>query len=154
MAKLISFHDYIHKKNNKKRPPLTRSNPIGFSDIKNGILSIAIKDQELIYKNIKYNYYHQYVEYIQLSGMIDSQYSFINYIEDHLNLEEPFEILHGVDFSGEKSLNRLSDDDWENIADMIVRISLCFTLEDEVGEIDLLPLAEQYEWDYVLLDMK
>ncbi len=154
MTKVISINDYLNKKNDKISSPLQQTNPIWFSEICEGIKTIAFKDQELIYKNVKYNYYSQYINYVQLNGLIDNSYSFLNYINDHINLKSPFKIFHGVDFSGEYSINRLSDNDWINIADMIVRISLSYYLKKNSHDIKLHQLAQQYEWDYVIMDTK
>ncbi|MBM7615779.1 hypothetical protein [Alkaliphilus hydrothermalis] len=152
MTKVISFNSYLDKKRCNKRSPLLQTNPIGFSAISEGIKSLALKDREVIYKNVKYNYYSQYIQYVQLNQLVDGEYTFLDFIGNHLDLDNPFEILHGVDFSGEQSMSFLSKSDWENIADLVVRLSLSYYLEIAAEEITPLGFAHQYDWDYVLLD--
>ncbi|GAB6084801.1 hypothetical protein [Alkaliphilus crotonatoxidans] len=150
MAKVISLNQYIQQRQQKNSfQPSPR--PIWFSDISQAISTIAFKDQELIYRNIRYHYYNLFLAHVNQGGIQDNSYCFQHYLKEHLNLNEPFQITHGVDFSGAR-INRLSQNDWENIADMIVRISLSHYLNDLTINSDIEKLAHQYSWDQVMVD--
>lgn len=150
MAKVISLNNYIDQKNSLKKVQQPSTNSIWFSDICEAIIKLARKDQDLIFKNIRYHYYSHYIEFFQQCSKDD--YSFHQFLKDHLPLTDPFTINHGVDFSGAYSINRLTHSDWENIADMIVRISLSYTLWEIESGLNPEELALQYEWDHVMVD--
>ena len=151
MTKVISLSNYIGNKKLNKLSPF--SDLIWFTEISEGIHILAKKDQELIFKNIKYNYYNEYIQYVK-SKNLDNNYSFIEYLKNSIDLKIPFKIYHGVDFTGEQSMSRLSINDWRNIADLIVRISLSYTLDCAADKINPASLAVQYEWELVQMDIK
>ncbi len=149
MTKVISLSNYMNKRKVNILSPF--SDLVWFTELSEGIHLLATKDQELIFKNIKYNYYNEYVQYVN-SQALDNSYSFMDYLKSTMDLQVPFKIYHGVDFAGEQSMNRLSLKDWRNIADIIVRISLLYTLEYATEKINPATLARQYEWELVQMD--
>ena len=150
MTKVISFANYASKKKSNKLSPF--SDLIWFTELSEGIHLLAKKDQELIFKNIKYNYYNEYVHYVKAKSL-DNSYTFIDYLKKILDLKAPFKIFHGVDFTGEQSMSRLSVKDWRNIADIIVRLSLLYTLNQSTDKLSPTSLAVQYEWELVQMDV-
>lgn len=152
MAKVISLDEYITKK--KRRNHLSRhtTHPIWFHEINDGIKALALRDKDLIYNNIKYNYYDEYLYFTNINHITMDEYSFEDYLRDNIDLEEAFDIVHGVEFSKGYDLNRLSENDWENIADIIVRISLTTILFDGDNLTEPNRLASEYDWDSIGFD--
>lgn len=126
--------------------------PIWFHEISNGIKALALRDKNLIYNNIKYNYYDEYLYCVNVNNLTTDDYTFEDYLRDNLNLDQPFDIVHGVEFSKGYDLNRLSENDWENIADIIVRISISLILFGEDSSMEPNILANEYDWDSIGFD--
>lgn len=126
--------------------------PIRFCEINNNIKALALKDQDTIFRNIKHNYYPKYVEFIKSKHLAVSHYSFSDYLKDYIDIEKPFQVHHGVEFSSTQKAPRLSSNDWKNIADIIARIALSLMLEKNHDIIEPSDLAPQYDWDYVIID--
>lgn len=152
MAKVISLNHYLNQRQNQKNSFQPSPRPIWFSHIRDAIHTLALKDQEVIYRNIRYHYYDDYLVYVHQMGFQDNSYNFQQYLLDKLILNQPFKIVHGVDFSGAYQINRLSKSDWENIADMIVRIGLGHYLKAEDFLVNTQEMARQYHWNQVLVD--
>lgn len=154
MAKVISLDDYISHKQKKKKSYYSKATtyPIWFHEISDGIKSLALRDKELIYDNIKYNYYDEYLYYTNINHILMDDYTFEDYLRDNINLKESFDIVHGVEFSKGYDLNRLSENDWENIADIVVRISLTTILFNDNALVSPSVLASEYEWDSIGFD--
>lgn len=150
MTKVISLSSYCSKKKPNKLSPY--GSLVWFKELSEGIQALATQDRELIFKNIKYNYFNEYVHYVNTQAL-DSNYSFIDYLKGFVNVNEPFKVYHGVDFHGEQSRSRLSQNDWRNIADIIVRISLISTLDSSSRKVDPAFLAAQYSWEQVQMDV-
>jgi len=151
LTKVISLANFASKKKSNKLSPF--SDLIWFTELREGINLLAEKDQELIFKNIKYNYYNEYVHYVRTQSL-ENSYSFIDYLKKSLDLNKPFKVFHGVDFTGEQSMSRLSVKDWRNIADIIVRLSLLYSLNLSTDKICPTSLAVQYDWELVQMDVK
>jgi len=152
LAKVISLNEYITQKKKKNYSAQSLTHPIWFHEISNGIKALALRDKNLIYSNIKYNYYDEYLYFVNIKHMTMDDYTFDDYLRDNLDLEEPFDVVHGVEFSRGYDLNRLSENDWENIADIIVRISITTILYDEDSSIEPSKLADEYDWDSIGFD--
>ena len=152
MSKVISLNEYIVQKKKKSYTSQSLNHPIWFHEIKDGIKALALRDKKVIYNNIKYNYYDEYLYFVNINHMALEEYPFENYLKDNINLDEPFDIVHGVKFSKGYDLNRLSENDWDNIADIIVRISITSTLFGEDFLIEPNKLAGEYDWDSVGFD--
>ena len=154
MTKVISLSDYKAQKEMHRQLLKGSPKPILFSEISGAIQSLAEKDQRLIYQNIRYYYYPDYLHCIKNQQLNVQDYSFIDYLRDELPIEETFSIRHGVDFSGIGQMNPLSKGDWENIADMIVRLSIGQYLSLPQWKKYPLELARQYQWDQVMIDLQ
>jgi len=128
--------------------------PIWFSEISGAIQALAEKDQGLIYQNIHYYYYPDYIHCIENQQLTEQDYSFKDFLRDQLPLGETFSIRHGVDFSGSSHINPLSLGDWENIADIIVRLSIGQYLALPEMKNYPLELAQQYRWEQVKVDLQ
>ncbi|QUH21135.1 hypothetical protein [Alkaliphilus sp. B6464] len=152
MSKVISLNEYITQKKKKKYSDQSITHPIWFHEINDGIKALALRDKDLIYNNIKYNYYDEYLYFVNINHIAMDEYTFEDYLRDNINLEQPFDVVHGVEFSKGYDLNRLSENDWENIADIIVRISITIILFGEDSSIEPNKLADEYDWDSIGFD--
>ncbi|ABW18765.1 hypothetical protein [Alkaliphilus oremlandii] len=152
MAKVISLNEYIVQKKKRSYSSRSLTHPIWFHEISDGIKSLALRDKDVIYNNIKYNYYDEYLYFVNRNHMALEDYTFEDYLKDTINLNEPFDIVHGVEFSKGYDLNRLSENDWENIADIIVRISITTILFQENFVLEPNQLADEYDWDSIGFD--
>ncbi len=152
MAKVISLNEYITHKKKKQNSKKSLTHPIWFHEISSGIKSLALRDKDLIFDNIKYNYYDEYLYYININHVDMDKYTFEDYLKDNIDLDEPFEIVHGIEFSKGYDLNKLSENDWQNIADIIVRISMSTILFEEDCIIQPDELADDYDWDSIGFD--
>ncbi|KAB3539071.1 hypothetical protein F8154_01165 [Alkaliphilus pronyensis] len=158
MTKVIGLKNYQSKKSQRKCVDLSDANTIDFKEIKEGIKNLALKDKEVIFSNVKYYYKQQYKKYLSNRNTID--FTFKSFLANNLNLKEPFKINHGIDFAREYAYNSISVDDWKNISDIIVRMSLSYTLdiieeqEKLEKQLDPLFLAKQYKWEKVKIDIK
>lgn len=152
MAKVISLNEYITQKKKKQNSKKSLNHPIWFHEISNGIKSLAIRDKELIFNNIKYNYYDEYLYCININHIDMDNHTFEDYLMNNIDLEEPFQIVHGIEFSKGYDLNKLSENDWENIADIIVRISMSIILFEENWTLDPEDLSDDYDWDSIGFD--
>ncbi|SCX95569.1 hypothetical protein [Alkaliphilus peptidifermentans] len=148
MTKVISLNDY----QSRKRHKIHSGSCIYFNDINEGIKNLALKDKELIFRNIKYYYNHQYTQYIKRNNT-SGDYSFQSYLSNKLNILQPFRINHGIDFASEYAYSDISINDWKNISDIVVRISLNHTLGIIQEQLDPLHLAQQYSWEKVQVDL-
>lgn len=150
MANIISIADHLAK---KKKRQLNKANwnSIWFNKINDGIKELAYKDKDRIFKSINSNYY---IEYIKAMANYTPQdnISINNYIKEYLNITKPFSIDHGVEFSSDHLNSYISPSDCVNIADIIVRVSLCYSLDLYCQDMEPINLAQQYNWENVLIE--
>ncbi|ABR49207.1 hypothetical protein Amet_3067 [Alkaliphilus metalliredigens QYMF] len=152
MSKVISLDEYVKQKKKKKQFSQDAARPLWFTEINDGIKGLALKDKDVILENVRYTYHDEYIYFVNVSRLTLEEYTFLTYIKEHIDLEEPFEVTHGVEFSKGYDLNGLTRNDWENIADIIVRTSLSATVDPFGLTLEPNDIADQYEWDTVLVD--
>ncbi|KAB3530723.1 hypothetical protein [Alkaliphilus serpentinus] len=150
MTKILSMAEHLEKKKDRERKK-AYWHSLWFAHINNGIKDLAYKDKNRILKSIDRNYF---TDYIKAMGTYNSQgdASIKNYILDSLNISKPFSIDHAVEFTSDHLDCCISDSDCENIADIIVRVSLCYTLDLFSEDMEPINLARQYKWEHILIE--
>jgi hypothetical protein len=75
------------------------------------------------------------------------------YIVQHINIKEPFAISHSIQFSRAATLKIISENDWNNISDLIIRISLSDYYKLTPTEVEPINLVSRYTWDSIRIDI-
>lgn len=153
MSKIIELDKYRKNKLRKKRYYAPIQGPVWFYELNEGIKQLACKDAHIIIQNVKECLFREYHEFLQSNGFDKRKYSMDQYIIRHLNIKEPFSIAHGIEFSRGHHLKVISENDWNNISDIIIRISLMIHYHLCNREIEPIELVDQYIWDSIQIDI-
>ena len=151
MAKIIELSEY-RKNKNKKQPTSSKNNPVLFYELNEGVKNLALKNQATIVTNVKEYMIDNYHSKLNKLMMKDFEYSFDTFLIENLELTLPFAVNHGVQFSRNHYLSMISDHDWTNLIDIIVRISLN-SYYHLLSDVDPYEMAIDYTWTSVIVDI-
>ncbi|QZY56521.1 hypothetical protein [Crassaminicella profunda] len=146
MAKIIALSKYRKNKFHKSCKNLCIHGPIYFHDLNDGIKKLAYKYMDTIIQSIQDNLIespnHQ-------SVLEDSQRS---YITQYLNVKDSFSIYHEVKLLRGYQLKDISENDWNNITDIIIRLSAIIYYNLWKEEVQPIHFVDQYTWTSIHTD--
>jgi len=151
VAKIIELSEY--KKNKHNKPTSNpKNNLVLFYQLNEGIHNLALKNQDIIVTNAKEYLLDSYYNKLNKLILKECEYSFDTFLIEHLDLTLPFTIKHSVQFSRNHYLSMISDHDWSNIVDIIVRTSLIsyYHLSNDMEPYEM---AIDYTWTSVTVDL-
>ncbi len=153
MCKVIELDKYRKDKSRHKYKNAIIHGPVWFYELNDGIKQLAFKDMELIIKNVQENVMAGYHQALKLQHLNELNYSVDDYITDTLNVNIPFLIVHGIQLARGYHLRVISENDWNNITDIIIRI--CIITHYQLWSEDAEPLffVNQYSWDSIQVDV-
>ena len=153
MSKVIELDKYRKDKHRQKYKNVILRGPVWFYELNDGIKQLALKDMELIIHNVQENLMEGYQKALKLQHFNELNYSLDQYIVDSLNVNIPFSIVHGIQLSRGYHLRVISENDWNNITDIIIRI--CMITHYQLWSEDAEPLffVDQYSWDSIQIDV-
>ncbi|QEK12390.1 hypothetical protein FQB35_08375 [Crassaminicella thermophila] len=152
MTKIIVLSDYSKHRPKKNFKNKTINDPICFYELNDGIKKLAYKYMDTIIRNIQDNFLHTHYQKITSLNKKKKNLFKDFYIPKYLNVNSPFSICHNIKLIRGHHLKAISENDWYNITDMIIRIctityyDLC---KEEVQPIDL---AHQYRWTSIYFE--
>ncbi len=153
MCKVIDLDKYKKSKNRKDWRNVPLYGPVWFYELNDGIKQLARKDAPIIIQNIKEHLSCDYYHFLQVNSLDNKQYTIDQYITQHMNAHDPFAISHSIQFSRGANLKIISENDWNNISDMIIRISLLNYFKLLPTEAEPVDLAGRYFWDSIQVDI-
>jgi hypothetical protein len=153
VCKVIELHKYKENKTRKNWRNVPLYGPVWFYELNDGIKQLARKDSTIIVRNIKEHLSCNYYDFLAANNLDAKQYTMEQYIIQHININEPFAISHSIQFSRGATLKIISENDWNNISDLIVRVSLSDYYKLTPTEIEPVNLVGRYTWDSVKIDV-
>lgn len=153
MSKVIKLDKYRKDKSHQKYKNVVLRGPVWFYELNDGIKQLAFKDMELIIQNVQENAMDGYHQALKLQHLNEFNYSIDDYIVDTLNVNIPFAIVHGIQLSRGHQLRIISENDWNNITDIIMRICIITYYQLWNEGVEPLFFVNQYSWDSIQVDV-
>ncbi|MBB6218980.1 hypothetical protein HNQ80_005158 [Anaerosolibacter carboniphilus] len=153
MCKVIELDKYKKNQTRKDWRNIPLYGPVWFYELNDGIKQLARKDAAIIVQNIKEHLSCEYYHFLEANSLDSKQYTIEQYIAQHINVNDPFSISHSIQFSRGANLKIISENDWNNISDMIIRISILDYYNLLPVEVEPVDLVSRYFWDSIKIDI-
>lgn len=152
VAKIIELCKYRKSRLLIKEAKTSVKHPIWFYELNDGINNLASKNQDIIISNVKEQFLNSYYIKLNKINLTKNEYSVDSFLIDTLDLLTPFSIPHGVQFARNHYLDMISDHDWCNLTDIIIRICVnnTYKIMDLIQPFDF---AKEYSWNSLLVDI-
>ncbi|MCT4621169.1 MAG: hypothetical protein N4A62_17495 [Marinisporobacter sp.] len=140
MAKIITLSNYKKNKFRKSYKNLSIGDPIDFHDLNDGIEKLTHKYMDTIIQSIESNL----IKTPTYQGDLGSLQSLNP--SPYLNIKDPFSIHHQVKLLRGYQLKNISENDWTNITDIIVRLSAIIYYNLCKETVQPIHFVDQYIW--------
>ena len=152
MCKIIELCKYrkSERQNNTNTKRINR--PLWFYELNEGVRNLALKNQDIIIASVKENLLDNYYSKLNELHITQGEYSMDSFLSSALDLSNPFSVPHGVQFKRNTHLSMISENDWYNITDIIIRYSInhFFHILDLPEPFDL---VRDYSWTSIVVDV-
>lgn len=154
MSKVIVLDKYRKSKHREACKNIILKGPVWFYELNDGIRQLALKDMDIILQSVQANLVEGYHQALQLHHLNESNYTIDDYIIDSINVNVPFSITHGIQLSRGYNLKIISENDWNNITDIIIRMCLIIHYNLWDKEVEPVFFVNQYTWDSIQIDVQ
>lgn len=152
LSKVIELSKHRKIKSSSRCNRSMTNEPPWFYELNEGIGKLVHKNLDHIVSNIHDNINIPCKYILKDNTHGDNSYFMDSDITDHVNLIDPFSIHHKLQFNRGIQLSIISENDWLNITDIIIRMAMIIHYDLWDGPLEPFHFSHQYRWTSIKVD--